>query len=460
MTKKTNKPRSLRASAFNESQYPSDTVGLRCIEIKIPDDDKFVHQLAGVIALCTKRYNYSNVNPAKVADIAELWLNAYIETDWEGCMNCEDVQDCIENHEGTKSAIRNTINNYLNDIDNPPAGVPQTASKSASNLAENLNPSCNHDVLWAQCKQLVATTNDYIEDLLDKFEGLSNSVELAEAALSVVPIFGDNAAAIPKYINLVQEFISENYTADYTTTPIVGYEDTLACEIFCACFEDCEITVNRIFDILLARVVARYDTEIPVLSVLNDLASYLIGIDVGGDIVADMAFLLFWGGLKLANFIVGGLLRQPAIGDGVLKVWLELAVNDANDDWLLACEDCNNETVLTFLAVPLDSHLSLDTDGGIFNVGARWVYTPFHMTVTLDNEVTISGVTIRMAEASEFDNEININGNNYELVRGTFYGGTTYDYSIVVPNEFSDTIVFTFPDDVAFSYVFVSYIGA
>lgn len=332
--------RRLRGNAFKESQYPIVS-GTRCVQVHIPDDPTYLHQLAGLMAMATKQFQYQNWDSAHAAIIAQQWKDAYLETDWSECMDCEKIIECIETDEDVQNVLKTFINNHLASLDNNPVGKPLPSSATGAPLGQN--PTCDPDILWSQCLMIVKTTNDIIEDLLDKFETLTNPVELTGAALEAIPAAGDTVAAVPNYIGLIQEFLAENYSADYTTTPITGYEDKLAADIFCVCEADCEITIDRIVNILIGRVEERFATTAPALSVLNDLAAWLIGIDTGGEVVADMAFLLVWGGLKFANFVIGGLLNRPRIGDGVIKAWLDLAVNDANNDWIYIV-DCIPDT--------------------------------------------------------------------------------------------------------------------
>jgi hypothetical protein len=439
--------RRLRGNAFKEEQYP-EVSELRCITIKIPDSVEFVAQLQGLIAMATKQFQYQNWNSEHAKIISSQWRNAYDETDWDGCMDCEDVQDCIETHEGTQDAIKNVINNYLDANNQLPIGEPIPDSRSNYNLATDTNNTCDLDILWAQCLMVVKTTNDIIDDLLQKFEGLTNPAETFAAAASAIPVGGGTIAAIPNYIQLVQEFITENYAADYTTTPITGYEDMLACELFCVCKYDCAITIERFYTILLNRVIDRYDTAVPAISILNDLASYLVGIDVGGDQVADMAFLTIWGGLKLANFIAGGLLNRPHIGDGVISMWLLLAMDNPNPDWSIICEECPEYESLFYDPNPYpveDSGLEINADGGTFTGGDnRVINTPFQAEIILPVERRVVTIYVTMAFGEETGNEVIIETVEYPLTRVSHLGGSTYVYAADIPNVLCQDIDFQF----------------
>lgn len=438
------KNRSLRGQAFKEDAYP-EVSGLRCVEIMMPDDDAFMPQLAGAIAMLTKQYQYQNTNEAHAAIIAKQWLTAYMATDWQSCMDCQDIADCIETNEATQDAINDLIANYLSANDNNPVGKPLPSSKTTASLSGLYNPTCDLDILWSQCLYTVRTTNEVIKDALDKFETLTNPVELTVAAAEVIPEIGDTVGAIPSYIALLQSFIAENYNADYTTTPVTGYEDVLACELFCLCKSDCNITIDRFYTLLLNRVKDRYDTGEPVIAVLNDLAAYLLGIDSGGDLVADMAFLLIWGGLKLANFIIGGLLSRPKVGDGVIKTWLQLAANNPDPDWNIICTTCPAYEDLFYDPNPIADGLTITTDGEQYIGGDnRIIYTPFQANIELPVERRVHTITVRMAFGEETGNFVTIETVEYDLVRGDHIGGSTYDYVAEIPDVLCNLIDFQF----------------
>lgn len=378
---------------------------------------------------------------------------------------CAEIINCLENDTDTQEAFDTYIKNYLstNGWGESP-GKPLPPSVSGGNLAGTTNPSCDLSILWAQCLFLVQTTNSLIEDFLQKFETLTNPVELADAAADTIPVFGDTLSAVPQMINLAQNFLTENYLADYTTTPITGYEDMLACELFCACQGDCNITIDRFFNILLARVEARFESSPAVLNVLSDLTSWMVGIDVSGELVADMAFLMVWGGLKLANFIVGGLTGRPTIGDGVLKMYLEIASDIPSDDWETICGSCPSYENIIVEANPYPTspdYLTLNADGGTFTGGDnRVVNTPHEADIVLPELRRIVTVAVIMAQSSASGSYVEIEGNGYTLERGSFIGGTTYEYTATIPNVLSDHLAFYFEPESPFTFIILSGVNS
>jgi len=84
----------IKIQYFKESQYP-EVEGTRCVEIRIPDHDAFMPMLGGLIALATKTFNYVREDREHAQIIADQWRKAYDLTDWEGCMNCDELNACL-----------------------------------------------------------------------------------------------------------------------------------------------------------------------------------------------------------------------------------------------------------------------------------------------------------------------------------------------------------------------------
>lgn len=69
---------------FREENYEV-VEGTRCIKVYIPDDDSFIHLLAGLLALAGSEGNYVQADADKAADLAQQWRNAYLQSDWNQC---------------------------------------------------------------------------------------------------------------------------------------------------------------------------------------------------------------------------------------------------------------------------------------------------------------------------------------------------------------------------------------
>lgn len=308
-------------------EYP-EVGSFRCVEVVIPDDDKYLWALAGFISLFGNSWSWSGERNDRISRAA-LWKMAYRLTEWAACMNCEEMQECLQ---PLFDALRLQINQdaVFREFGTENAvGVPLPEEVITAPLAPGSNPTCNLDILWAQCEQLVDYSNTMITDVLEQLETATNNIELAQVITSL-PILDElGADAIAGYIELLVDGIAENYAAEYD----LSYRNALACEIFCLASENCEITIELVYDVLFARVVAHFGSPGEALSQIGNLLSYLLDQDIEGDVIVDSLMFLLWGSSKLINSFL------QDVGTSALETVLNLAVNDANDDWSTLC-DC------------------------------------------------------------------------------------------------------------------------
>jgi len=234
-----------------------------------------------------------------------------------------------------------------------PAGVPLPPEALEAPLAAGSNPTCDLDIVWSQAEQLVDYSNTMITDTLEQVETATNNIELAQVITSL-PILDElGADAIAGYIELLLDGVAENYAAEFD----LAYRNTLACEIFCSAQGDCEITIQKVYDILLARVTGHFGTPGEALSTIGNLLSYLVDQDIDGDVVVDTLFFLLWGGAKLINSFI------QDVGTTALETIMTLAVNDANSDWETLC-DCPPEC-LFMVQADIDPTIAGGQDSGI-----------------------------------------------------------------------------------------------
>lgn len=355
---------------------------------------------------------------------------------------CALVEDCIKTHDGTKSAIKRLLSS--NGTHTAP-GETQTEEEFTENQAAGTNDTCNLDILWAQCLAVVQTTNRAITDTLEKIEGASNGVELANV-MDDLP-FVEEVSEISTLdtalglFNYYQEAVDEEYAAQYT----LEKENELACALFCACRSDCVVTSQRMFDVMSDRL-SEFIAP-PTLTGIVDLAEFLAGVSVDTPYVVDLAFFGAWATVRFANFLF------ETVFDHGLKFVLALAVNDASDDWMLLCTECPFD--VTFLLNPVDEHLTIETATGLTIGGFTIIVSPWTVTLVMDFAVNITNVEIVMS------NELSggvapvvdaiVNTNVYNLWNSGGLGG-----SIVTPNvdmtETSDTVIIQADHD--FHYLF------
>lgn len=243
------------------------------------------------------------------------------------CTSCEELIECL-------SPYLDEINANIDALRFPDGKKePIEASKLTKNRGGGAG--CNPDVVWAKSIQLVQWLNRLVTDALEAFEAATNSVEVAQAVTQVTLLDETSIDAVASFASAMQNFLAENYAAQYT----LEYENELACAIFCACKDDCVFSVGRVYDVLLSRVNEHFGQS-PALNLFGDLVGYVAGLPLSGTIVVDAAFLSIFGAMRLANWVIGSATRRPEIGLRALDLVLALAMNDASDDWMLLCDDC------------------------------------------------------------------------------------------------------------------------
>lgn len=249
-------------------------------------------------------------------------------------MSCDDIADCIE----TDDAVRAAINEIAGKQTTPGGtSVPGQRMPDAK-WTETLNPTetCDLNVLWAQCSQFVDYVVSAGTDVFEILETYSNAVEAAQF-IEMAPFIGtlvDEAQIdqVLQFIDWSLETIQEVYAAADTQPN----RQEIACAIFCACQSDCEITLERAWDAINARSGGVFDP-----SSLNSTESLLTAAIT---IASSAEFPLeVWMMVVLGLGRTMGYLGVQGINQ-TLNIILLAAVNDANDDWLLLCDDCPAET--------------------------------------------------------------------------------------------------------------------
>lgn len=302
----------------------------------VPDDAFFYGVVMGAIKTMTFRYYWQGTRE-QIDAVTERMLTMYYDyQEQTGCMICELVIDCLENDEATKAAIQNLVRGMTTNPATNPYGQNQPESELTRDVAAGTNPTCNLDVLWAQCLNVVKITNLAIVDVLQKFEVSTNIAELVNGLIDIVPILGSakqiiGASGALDLMNYFQESFSEGYLAQYTETP-GGVQDQIACDLFCACKIDCQITIERVEEVMRARL----EEHITVVTVTDfvDLVETIAGIEPDTSYVVDLAFWFGWVAVRVGNFLFGQTFN------GGLDLIVALAADEPNNDWELLCDDC------------------------------------------------------------------------------------------------------------------------
>lgn len=329
--------------------------------ICVPDTVEWVSLVTGCMVQLTFGW-YWNKNSGDYQAVTERARQMYFEfCDQNGLcdvIDCDEVAACIDESENVRRAISNIFNSGGGTN---PVGEPLPIERMAENIVEGSNPTCNKDILWAQCIGLIGWCDLAIGQFFEGFETLTNTLEIAAAA-SKLPVLDEiGADAIADYAQMAQDAIQENYAADYTPT----YPIILACEIFCACRLDCEITLDRIFDILLSRVQAQIGGLVD-LDNLTDMLNDILSMDIEVVNVADILFMMLFGSAKLANFG----LNITAAFDAIQRAIL--IFDEPNNDWEVECTFCTDVWSFTYDFEVENGGFAVVSSAAKYDVGLGW----------------------------------------------------------------------------------------
>lgn len=246
---------------------------------------------------------------------------------------CDILTECIQPLLDAQLAeIISGINN-LQKYGTETPGQPMDTEDFEFPLTAETNPTCDHDILWAQSLAVVQWTNRFIEDLFQQIESLTNPVELAivfenlPVVTYITNFLGANFAA--QLTAFYQEAVEEGYLAGYTAV----VEQELACAVFCAAYNDCVISIDVLYSVFLARISAIVPDE---PADLVEFLALLAGISLNSTIVVDVMFWMAWAGAKFGQFFIGDFVADLT---GLTQL-MAVSVNDANDDWILLCPVC------------------------------------------------------------------------------------------------------------------------
>jgi hypothetical protein len=302
----------------------------RCVQFRIPDGDEYVEMLRTVLKSLTLWNNYARDETHRGKLAADLWRDVLLLPELEGCMNCEELQDCLAPLLADQlQQIQNMLDQSKYGTTERP-GVKMTTGEKNTNLGGTTNPECDPDITWAQCWQVIEYGVALVTDALQIAESATNDIEMLQAIGQLPGLDEIGVDAVASYIELLLEGIAENYAAQVTEE----YKELAACELFCLARASCTITPDMIYQVFVGRVFAHFETPGEIFGTINDLLSYLVDLDIDGTIVADVLHVIIFGGGVLANIFLGD------VGTKSLQTLLALAKNDANDDWLLLCIDC------------------------------------------------------------------------------------------------------------------------
>lgn len=418
--------------------------------ICIPDEQRHIAAFWGALRTLGYQFAWERDDAHTARDVSTVWARIVDEANENFnaggvmCVNQNDLETFINNAISINSA-QTTNNIRYGDQAGTSPDEPSTVEQQTRNLAGESNPGCDLDVLWAQCVAVINYSNTLITDVLERCETATNDVELI-TAIGDLPLINEfGIAAVGQYINLLLEGVAENYAAQYTQE----YRDRVTYDLFCRCVYDCKVTVERVWELFKERIEDHFGTPMTALGTIFDLWQYLTDQSIDGTIVCDAMMSLVWGGGWLANTFLGD------VGTQAFEILLQLAVNDASNDWEIfegiygectICFDTESETVFSIVNGSLAADPVLDyvwTSGGY----AEFKFT-FPHDVTLVSgllQVQSLGITDPPFTLDEYevnlydalDNVVgtpvswsNTNDGNYTWFDEPFTGNTVFRYAI------------------------------
>lgn len=459
MSKKTP---GIKIPYLKELQYPI-VEGTRCVEVRVPDDPSFMPLLAGLVAIATKGFNYERKDYDHAQGVAAAWRAAYLETDWEGCMNCQDVADCITNNPETQEAFRQLLMQLLiNDSDVQAAaaqGVQQhlNGQNPLSSAAQNGNtfeglPGCANNNRWAAIEGFVDWMHRNNEDMLDRLAVAATPAQRSAALSKDIPGFSGGAlgSALSSAMTFLSGAMVNNYDAFYDQP----YADGLACELFCISEGDCTLTLRQVYLVLAARVGYTPTADL----FYQGLIFAALGSWVGVNFCDVMMFLQVGAHLFMGGF--AGYIGINPITNAMSQGW-----DLPNDGWMTKC-DCpdtwtyilDSATLPAWVTFPpeqwgeIDGETLTQTTAIVFSQDVTGIY----VEITFPTIQTLTGLSIHQVAGTGIDvadivnafavyrdaGGVNIGGTGIELPREN--GAWDASYSEAVPGVKNIVIQYLF----------------
>lgn len=262
-------------------------------------------------------------------DLLDAWvsdLELRLMTDIDFCAR---MILCLDEDEDVQDAVARLIDRITNGTGLVP-GKKQTEEALNRDLVEGTNPTCDKDILYSQCYELIGMTHNALMDFFQKVAVAANATEFVENTWNSLPLLGviDDALGINGLYDTFQYFVNgigEGYEGQFTETP-GGTKDRLAYDLFCACSIDCNITIARITR-MLGKRLAVYVSP-PSLSGLVNFLEQLFLIAQDSSFIVDLFFYTAWGLVDVAGFLMG------VRFDRLLETVVRMQANEPNDDWI------------------------------------------------------------------------------------------------------------------------------
>jgi len=218
----------------NANLYPVD-VGFRCVEVIIPDHEGYLWILAAFVAILGNDWSWLGTKPERQSH-AQLWKTAYAMTLWDLCMQCEDLQECLQPFFDAIQARFDALDIAIEAINTTTQQIRETQEEQSAKPPPTLPPTPATSATYAGALALVKQMNTNNLKYYDEAEG--SFVDNASEALSIV-------------LELFPEFKDQSYDEafelgnSYFENQVLAYEaDYPDMEVPAACDLMCRIEAN------------------------------------------------------------------------------------------------------------------------------------------------------------------------------------------------------------------------
>ena len=250
-------------------------------------------------------------------------------------MSCEDVANCIETDPNVRTAIASIVPAVPIDGFVYPPGEPLTPSQMTTPL--NQIDACAFDPYWAQVEQYVDFMVNLGQDVLEQIAAYSTALDAGEN-IPMGKFLGKlkNSSTAGKVIEFLQ-WVLATVKAQYEAADNAANRDAIKCAIFCGSRDQCAITIQGTLDVLnerLGGVLTPAD-----LIDLPTMVTAFTTLTFNPALALDL-----WLAFLMSSAKTAGMFGLEGI-DETLQMVLAAAVNDANNDWVIKCDDCGEPPV-------------------------------------------------------------------------------------------------------------------
>lgn len=275
------------------------------------------------------------------------------------------LADALTNNQLLRDAITTIITSEGSGIPGKPLPPELAGSNTLPDEVKNEDGSCNFDKLWGAMLFLVRSGYRTITDFFEVMEVISNSLEAAAKAAKLIPAVGDYVGSAVEFADWLKDTIAEAFQGAYTE----GYEQNLACTLFCLSRTECDLSLDSIVSAINQRLSAPVD--------IGDFGEIMNGLATGtwvGDEVADVAFLVYFSALKFGQQF------GDTIGVRPLTVLMALGADELeSNNWMVLCE-CAEALTWENVGILADCGAGVKSDG-TFESGV-----PFDVTAYEDSD--------------------------------------------------------------------------